>query len=180
MKQQDGETVKAFSARVKGTASNCNLTKTCFKTGCTQTNSFLEETCYHVVMSGISDIDLNEKVLTQAMLGNVKDLSSLLNYVAAEESAKYKNGGVHDQGQACGVGRAQSGHVRNKNKKCGHCGQPQHGENNKNRATQCKAIGKECSSCHKPNHFAGQCKSGKATINMNCVEWSSLYTSLNE
>ena len=39
--------------------------------------SFLEETCYHVVMSGISDIDLNEKVLTQAMLGNVKDLRTI-------------------------------------------------------------------------------------------------------
>ena len=163
MKQQDGETVKAFSARVKGTASNCNLTKICSKTGCTQTNSFLEETCYHVVMSGISDIDLNEKVLTQAMLGNVKDLPSLLNYVAAEESAKSKISGVHEQGQVSGVGRPPSGHVKNKTKRCGHCGQSQHGENNQNRATQCKALGKECSNCHKPNHFAGQCKSGKAT-----------------
>ena len=144
MKQQEGETVKAFSARVKGTASNCNLTKTCSRTDCNQTNSFLEETCYHVVMSGISDIDLSEKVLTQAMLKNVKDLASLLNYVAAEESAKSKNNGVHES-QVGGLGRPKSGHAKNKDKKCSHCGQPQHGDNNKNRTTQCKAVGKECS-----------------------------------
>ena len=48
----------------------------------------MEETVYHVVMSGIIDKDLKEKVLTRAMLTNVRDLSSLLNYVTAEGSAR--------------------------------------------------------------------------------------------
>ena len=34
MQQQDGESIKAFGARVKGTAKNCGLTKLCTKVGC--------------------------------------------------------------------------------------------------------------------------------------------------
>jgi hypothetical protein len=67
--------------------------QTCSKTGCSQVNSFLEETCYHVVMSGISDPDLLGRESSDP--SNAKDLPSLLNYVAAEESARSKNGGVH-------------------------------------------------------------------------------------
>ena len=52
----------------------------------------MEETVYHVVMSGIIDKDLKEKVLTRAMLTNVRDLSSLLNYVTAKESARVTTG----------------------------------------------------------------------------------------
>ena len=96
------------------------------------------------------------------MLGNVKDLPSLLNYVAAEESAKFKHAGVNE-GQVDAFHNKKSAHARNKTRKCSHCGKPQHGENNKDRETVCKAMGKECSVCHRANHFAGQCKSGKPT-----------------
>ena len=75
MSQQEGETVKAFRARVKGTASNCNLVKTCPKMGCDQKVSFMKETCYHVGLSGLLEQDLKEKIATQAMLNTVKDLS---------------------------------------------------------------------------------------------------------
>ena len=49
--------------------------------------SFVDETCYHVVMAGLADKELREKVLTQAIMGTVKDLSSLIEYTTAEESA---------------------------------------------------------------------------------------------
>ena len=42
-------------------------------------------------MSGLSDPTLKEKVLTQAMLGTVKDLTTLMNYATAEESSKKKH-----------------------------------------------------------------------------------------
>ena len=111
MKQDEGETTKAFAARVKGSAKNCNLTKKCT---CQLDVSYLEETSYHVVMSGLYDGALKDKVLTQAMLGNVTNMTTLLNYTAAEESAKaadktseisairksqYKNGEKADQHQ---------------------------------------------------------------------------------
>ena len=53
LKQNQDETVKAFSARVRGIAKNCELQKKCSKTGCSEAVSFLEETCYHVVMTGL-------------------------------------------------------------------------------------------------------------------------------
>ena len=63
MKQNDSETTKSFSARVKGVASNCGLQKLCTKRGCTETVSFVEEICYHVVLAGLYDNDMKEKVL---------------------------------------------------------------------------------------------------------------------
>ena len=163
MTQQEGETVKAFSARVKGTASNCTLAKTCPKDTCNQVISYVEETCYHVVMAGLRDEALKEKVLTQAMLNNVKDLSSLIIYVTAEESARAKSG-VHDSPSISGVNRRQrhDRQDRPKSKNCGNCGQPTHGEYNKDRATKCKAFGTQCSKCTKMHHFPSQCKSAKA------------------
>lgn len=89
-KQRPDETVKAFSARVKGVAKNCNLKKTCPKSGCSEMVSFTEETCYHVVLAGIHNEELREKVLTQAMVGSVKNLSTLIEYATAEESSKHK------------------------------------------------------------------------------------------
>ena len=89
-RQNAEESVKKFSARVKGSAKNCKLSKQFTKTGCQEQVSFLEETCYHVVMTGINNEDLKEKVLTQAMIGSVKNLSSLIEYAIAEESAKQK------------------------------------------------------------------------------------------
>ena len=71
-KQLPEETVKAFSARVRGVAKNCNLTKTCGNKGCNESVSFVEETCYHVVLTGIHDNEMKEKVLAQAMLGSIK------------------------------------------------------------------------------------------------------------
>ena len=53
MKQQSSEITKTFSARVKGVATNCNLTKKCSKMGCGETVSFIDETCYHVVLAGL-------------------------------------------------------------------------------------------------------------------------------
>ena len=157
MKQEENESTKAFSARVKGAAGNCNLQKICSKEGCNERVSFLEETCYHVVMSGLANPELREKVLTQAMLGNVTNLSTLLSYTAAEESAKLKNN-LNEIGAINKKAPNQSKYI---SRKCSCCGQASHGENNKFRSTQCKAFGKSCTKCSKPNHFASVCKSKK-------------------
>ena len=152
MKQQSSETTKTFSARVKGVATNCNLTKKCSKMGCGETVSFIDETCYHVVLAGLHDVGLREKVLTQAMLGTVTDLTSLINYAAAEESSKVKSQ-VHEVGNV----QEKRRHVG----KCNWCGLNQHGLDNARRQTECKAYGKSCTKCSKPNHFAVVCKSNK-------------------
>ena len=150
MKQGDSESTKMFSARVKGVANNCNLKKQCTKQGCNETVSFVDETCYHVVLAGIADSEMREKIITQAMLGTVNDLTTLLNYTTAEESAKTKSP-PQEIAQV-----TQQSPIRSK--KCAWCAKPQHGENNANRLAQCKAMGQQCAKCKKFNHFAVACK----------------------
>ena len=42
-------------------------------------------------MAGIASAELKEKILTQAMMGTVKDLPTLIEFATAEESAKVKD-----------------------------------------------------------------------------------------
>ena len=64
MKQLPDETDKVFSARVRGVAKNCNLKKQCSRADCSETVSFTEETCYHVVLTGVHNEELKEKILS--------------------------------------------------------------------------------------------------------------------
>ena len=100
-------------------------------------------------MAGLSDPELKEKVLTQAMLGTVKDLPTLLAFANAEESARTK----HPSKEIAAMRQTNK-----KESKCQWCGQPQHGQNNSDRQRKCKAFGQKCNKCGKVNHFAVMCK----------------------
>ena len=141
LSQHSDESTKAFSARVRGVAVNCNLVKQCSATSCTENVSFVNETCYHVVMAGIASAELKEKILTQAMMGTVKDLPTLIEFATAEESAKVK-----DTTKVAAIVRPQK--TSNQQvRKCHCCGDLQHGPYNKHRVSQCKAMGQKCSNC---------------------------------
>ena len=155
LQQSETESTKAFSARVKGIANNCKLTKKCPKTGCLEDVSFVEETCYHVTMAGLINEELRKKVLTQAMLGTVKDLPTLLNFTSAEESSKQKTSLT----EVANLSKRPTKKQQNRN--CNYCGMQSHGFSNKSRVKECNAYGKQCSKCNKPNHFASVCKSQK-------------------
>ena len=156
LKQNSDENVKAFAARVRGIAKNCELKKTCSKTGCNEAVSFLEETCYHVVMTGLISEELQGKVLTQAMIGTVKDLPTLVEYVTAEESSKMKS--------PTRVAAVNQNNTRPR--KCSGCGLADHGDYN-TRKNECKAYGKKCNKCSKLHHFTNLCRSVKnAAVNI--------------
>ena len=157
-KQSSEENVKSFSARVRGIAKNCELTKVCPKQGCLEQVSFLEETCYHTVITGILDDDLRQKILTQAMTGTVKDLPTLLEFAAAEEASRQKT-------PVRSVNAIQkSKHPQTK--KCIGCGLDSHGPFNRKRSSECKAFGKKCTKCGRINHYTSVCKSGSTTAAM--------------
>ena len=109
----------------------------------------MDETCYHVVMAGLSDSELKEKVLTQAMPGTVKDLPKLLAFANAKESARTKHPSKE-------IAAMQQKNI--KGSKCQWCGQFQHGQNNSDRQRKCKVFGQKCNRCGKINHFAVMCK----------------------
>ena len=153
LRQDSSESTKAYSARVKGLAKNCNLVKTCTRDGCSEKVFFVQETCYHVVMAGLASDELKEKGLTQAMLGVVTDLPSLLNYTSAEESSRKRN----PVNEIANVSHRRS--VKILGKTCTGCGLPLHGVNNRFRSKDCKAFNKACTNCNKKHHFSSVCRS---------------------
>ena len=136
MKQQQSETVKSYSARVRGTAANCNLSKKCPNTDCDKEVPYLEETCYHVVISGLFDSDMKDRCLTQAMLGNVSDLTTLVNYCTAEESGKCVAQTVGAVKKSTYKGGSDQTPPPSR---CGFCGDKQHGAGTRlDREKMCK------------------------------------------
>ena len=151
--QIQDEKIKTFCARIKGIAQNCNLKKTCSKSTCDEVVSFMEETCFHVAIAGLIDEDIKEKVSTEAMVGTVKDLSSLIEYVSAEESSKQKS-------PSRNISAIQKIPMKSpQDRKCIGCGMPQHGPFNRKRSKECKAYGKTCNKCQRQNYYTSLCKS---------------------
>ena len=158
------ESCKAFAARVRGITSNCLLEKKC---ECGKDVSFLEETVYQVVHTGLRDRDLQEACTTQALLGNVKNISTLVEFCTAKESGQmsasvtvgaiksaYKSGKFQQHPTQPPAPTHPSGH-------CSHCGAAR-GHSDGSRATrekECKAYTATCSKCGRKGHFAAQCKS---------------------
>ena len=132
--------------RALGIAASCGLTKEC---ECKKIVSFSEETCYHVVLSGLSDQNMKERALTQSMMSTIKDLDSLVTWCTADEGGRL--------GTPCLVGRLrqQSGLKLARAKKCKNCGAGPHGDGGRAaREKDCKAFGKTCSKCKKKDHFS--------------------------
>ena len=158
-KQLPDETCKTFTARVRGTASNCTLSKKC---ECGKDVSYLEETVYHVVLAGIRDRELQEACTTQALLGNIKDITTLVEFCTAKESGQLGTSGT--------VGGMKSSYQSRKFNQsnehpapagpCIFCGASA-GHTDRSRATrekECKAFTSTCSKCNKQGHYTRLCK----------------------
>ena len=172
LRQQSDENTQTFAAKVRGIAGSCGLTKLC--SGCQATVSFSEETCYHQVLSGISDQSMKERALTQAMMGTIKDLDSLVKWCTADEAGRLGTPGMT-------VGRLrQSTLKQQKYKKCRNCGAAVHGDNGRAaREKDCKAFGKTCSKCQKKDHFASVCKSAVVSKTSAITEEDTQATGTN-
>ena len=168
--QQSDENVQTFAARVRGIAASCGLNKTC--PGCQQNVSFSDETCYHVVLAGLSDQSMKERALTQAMMETIKDLNSLITWCTADEGGRLGTPGATlnrltrqstlRQLRHTLVARDQSG--QNMRNKCGYCGGFKHGDGGRAaREKECKAFGKTCNKCQKKGHYSSICKSSPST-----------------
>ena len=159
-KQLSDESIKTFAARVKGIASNCQLQKPC---PCGKDVSYLEETVYHVVLSGIRDGELQEACTTQALLKNITDINSLVEFCTAKESGHLAaNSTVGHIRSAYHAGKFQSQKTPQTPppSNCGYCGARRHGDGSKKaREKDCKAFSATCTKCGRPSHFASVCRS---------------------
>ena len=86
--QGQNEPIRKFVARARNNATSCNLSKKCG--GCDTDVSFLDETVFGVVLAGLRDSNIQQKILSLAAMKTIQKLEDLITYVAAEESG-YKD-----------------------------------------------------------------------------------------
>ena len=164
--QASTESTKAFSARVRGIATNCDLSKTCV---CKKEVSFLDETVYHVVLAGLYDRDMQERALSAAILKTIKDISSLVEFCSAEESGRKSAPSVNAIRSSYQLGKstARAGQgstpvVPVTSSRCDYCGGTPHSSNSRAvREKECRAFSMTCRKCSKIGHLASCCKSKK-------------------
>ena len=160
MQQGQAEPIRKFVARVRNVATSCDLAKKC--SACQADVSFLDETIFGVVLAGLRDSNIQQKILSLAAMKTIVKLEELITYVAAEESG-YKE--LANIGQNV-VGVVKSAYSRERDatskavSSCLNCGGAKHGNNTPDdRAKSCPAFGKTCTKCQKKNHLSSVCKS---------------------
>ena len=160
-RQTGDESTKAFAARVRGTAANCELAKDC---SCGLKVSFLEETVYHVVLAGLRDRDMQDRCLSAAIMKTIKDINSLVEFCSAEESGRMTVpstvGGLRSSYKK-GKNASQQDFQKSISLRCGFCNSASHSANSRQvREKECRAFNQTCRSCSKQGHLAACCRGG--------------------
>jgi hypothetical protein len=134
--QESDETIRAYVARVTATADMCGMIMKCT---CGLDNSYTDL----VVIHGMRDQEIRQMVLSRNTIGDLTTLANLVDYIAAEEAGASESNDLH-------TGHAVVGAVKKR-----------HTQNNSetDRQKMCRAWGKVCDTCKKPNHLSPQCHS---------------------
>ena len=160
MTQHSDESIRAFAARITGTADLCGMTVTCT---CGEETSFRDKVVMQVLLHGMRENDIRSKVLSRNTTGELLELHKAIDYIEAEEAGLIEASDLHEHSSIHALRR--SGYLRGKDhakkNKCKHCGGPRHGQHNSlaDREAHCKAFGKTCSKCGKQNHYSSVCRS---------------------
>ena len=154
--QAPEETVKTFAARVRGIAANCELQKTC---GCGATVNYTEETVYHVVLAGLRDRDLQARCTSQALLKQITDITTLVNFCTAEESSKLGAASTVAGLRKSAYKQQKAAATRSPSTAatCRGCGGKHSGYSPAIREKECRAYKVECHNCGVKGHFSKIC-----------------------
>lgn len=166
MSQEPDESIRAFVARVTSTADMCGMNIRCTADGCNQVISYRDNVVQQIIIHGMHDNDVRIRVLSRNTAGELTTLPKLIDYIAAEEA------GINESQN---LSKNTVGGIRNSSykkskikaaKSCGHCG-GQHPFNDMSK--NCKAFGKICNSCGKPNHLSNVCRSKPKSASTNAI-----------
>ena len=158
LQQGQHEPIRKFVARARNIATSCDLSKKC--AGCARDVSFLDETVFGVVLAGIRDTNIQQKILSLAAMKTINKLEDLITYVAAEESGYKDSANIVQSASTVGGVRSTYQQERDKRGRCMNCGGHKHGAGTpEDRAKHCPAFGKTCPKCGKKNHLEKVCKS---------------------
>ena len=173
MVQQSDENIRAFSARLTGTADMCGMSVRCVT--CQVDISYRDEVVKQIIITGMFNLDIRQRVLSRTKIGELPTLSTLVEYIAAEEASVTESHDLHRPASASlsAVRRpSTSSSYKNVKKPCNYCGGPRHSPSNslEDRKKMCRAFGKSCSKCGRPNHLSNVCRSSQSAGKVSGVK----------
>ena len=182
MKQDRGEPVRAFAARLKGQAGVCKYTKAC--PGCNHEVSYAEAILTDVLCRGIADNEIQMDLLGDA--NQDMTLEQVTRFVEVKEAGKRSATRLADPQSAEAIGssyrrqskptplsttppNSETPHQRRRNsppsppnaETCSYCGTKGHGKKSPTRVRrlECPAFGTKCDGCGREHHFSKVCRS---------------------
>ena len=150
MSQDSDQAILNYIAQLRAAARQCDFKLKC---GCGKDNDFTESIILYKLVAGVSDMELQEELLTKADL----TLATAEKLAVAKESAKFSQAAMTGEG----ISGLKSSYKRNKSddksdskKGCSYCGGPkQHSDSKK----ECPAWAAKCP-CGVPHHYQHLCR----------------------
>ena len=160
MKQDPGEPVRNFKAKLQGKALSCDFRVETALTcgGCnakaTVQISYMDEMLRHKVVAGLADMDILQDVLS----ADLKDLEKTVVFVEGKESGKKSQQSLSG---TVGINKITSTPEVTSQEKCRYCNRPGHGSSpgEAARKQSCPAWNATCHKCERKGHFRVSCKS---------------------
>ena len=132
------EAASKFISRVKGQAKVCEFTVKCPAEGCDQDVSYSDKLCSHVIVRGLEDSDIQERVLALAATEQELGLKRVTEYIYAQETGRESRKMLSGAGALNKLSQYQhnkrgrsstmpSNSERPNRDKCHYCGNTGHG-----------------------------------------------------
>ena len=169
--------IRAFYARLKASASDCELSVQCTATACTEKVSYSDKMILHALVRGIADEEIREQVLAKTEeLG----LEETVKFVKAKETGRRSTVQLGPGTLASTQVSKITAYKRDKRSdfltkpkqipergaQCKYCKQTGHNVNEANysREEECPAWNNRCTNCQRLGHFTRACPSGKPKV----------------
>ena len=150
MSQDSDQAILNYIAQLRAAARQCDFKLKC---GCGKDNDFTESIILYKLVAGVSDMELQEELLTKADL----TLATAEKLAVAKESAKFSQAAMTGEGISglkSSYKRTKSDDKSDSKKGCSYCGGPkQHSDSKK----ECPAWAAKCP-CGVPHHYQHLCR----------------------
>ena len=168
MKQDLGESIMQFVARLNAQATQCDFTVPCPTEGCEKI-SYAEQMVSQQLLSGLANADHQARVLSEA--GTLKTFQSILDKLVSlettAESAPQLNKQSNDNAAtqaAASKSQYRQSKLMPKDTRCKGCGRSSHAAGKSMLRTDCPSWGKKCDNCGIVNHFKAVCQKTKSNV----------------
>ena len=86
-RQDHGESIRSYVAKLQGKAATCNYTMVCSKSDCNQVNNFTDVMAKDVIVAGLADDEIKKEVLSWSELDD-KNVEETVNFIEGKEMAR--------------------------------------------------------------------------------------------